>query len=124
MAALLCGILGSTLAMLLLCYGVYRVGPKKLQISLALQALISGFLTLYISSDHDGTQYRQIDVAISWAGWALALSIMVFVLLKKMLAIAPIHKFCALGPTHPSTRTGLQRASPASSQPVTLTVRC
>jgi len=83
MAVFFGGTLGATLGMLLLCYFIYRVGPKKLPITLSLQALVSGLLTFYLSTDHDGLHYRQVDVAANWAGWFLALAIMALFLVKR-----------------------------------------
>ena len=75
--------LGSALVMFVLCIAVYKVGPKKLPLSLFLQALVSGLITWYLSSDHYGIHYRQVDVAANWAGWVLALIVMIVVLLKR-----------------------------------------
>ena len=83
MAVLLGGLVGSALGMLVICYGIYRVVPKKLTISLPAQAVISGLVTFYLSTDREGIHYRQIDVMSNWAGWVLALVIMALYLFRK-----------------------------------------
>ena len=89
MAILLGGTLGSFIGMLVVCYLVFKLGPNKRAINFTLQALISGLITLYLSTAHDGIHYRQIDVVADWAGWALALAVMFFVVAKKKTADIP-----------------------------------
>ena len=88
MAMLIGGILGSFLGMLVVCFLVSKFGPKKLAVNLTLQGLISGLLTLYLSTDHYGTHYAQVDVEANWIGWALALAIMSYFTVRKSRKLA------------------------------------
>ena len=82
MAVLLGGSLGSLIAMLAVCLLIYKFGPHGRLINFALQAIVSGLFTVYLSTDHYGIHYRSVDVAASWIGWGGALVVMLITMLR------------------------------------------
>lgn len=66
------GTVGTTIVMCLICYFIYRVGSKKIHITLPLQAFISGVIAISISINSD----TRIGFWATWSGWLISLLIM------------------------------------------------
>ena len=69
---------GLTIGALLLCYIIYKIGPKSKNLSISVQAALVAVFTYFNGIDH-----RTFEIIAGWIGWALALVIMYFQIMPK-----------------------------------------
>ena len=91
MAVLLGSSIGSLIAMLVVCLLIYKFGPHGRVINFLLQAIVSGLITVYLSTNHYGIHYRSVDVAANWIGWGGALVVMLITMLRARSKVSAVN---------------------------------
>jgi hypothetical protein len=90
MAALVGGALGSAIGMFIISYLIFRLGPKRLMVNLAIQVILTGLITMYLTTDHYGTHVSAVDVEADWLGWVIGVAVSGFISVKKRRDL-PVH---------------------------------